>query len=634
MKDGFIRVCAATPAVRVADCEYNAGAVIALAKEAAEKGAQVVVFPELCLTGSTCGDLFLHKTLLNGAEKALSRVMEETEELDAVLAVGLPVRHGAALYDCAAVLHKGSLLGLVPKTMPADYGEHYEGRTFAAGDIVDEEITLCGQNTVLSAQQLFACENVPELVIGCEVGSDLWATEPISGLLTTEGATVMLNLSADSESVGKAAYRKNLVAQQSARCICAYVYAQAGAGESTQDLVFSGHDLIAENGVVMAESKKFTTGLIMADIDVQLLMGERRRISTYPKQGEGVVTTTFALEEKELELQRVIPASPFIPQEEKELAERCEEILMLQAQGLCQRLRHIHGKCAVVGLSGGLDSTLALIVVVHAFDLLGLDRKGIVAVTMPCFGTTKRTKSNAVLLAEAYGVTLREVSIAKAVTQHFEDIGQSMDNHDVTFENAQARERTQVLMDIANQMNGIVIGTGDLSELALGWATYNGDHMSMYGVNGSIPKTLVRYLTAFEAQRSEGMLKNVLLDVLDTPVSPELLPPKDGEIAQRTEEIVGPYELHDFYLYYLIRYGFGPKKIYRMCKHAMQGRYSDETIKGWLRIFMRRFFNQQFKRSCLPDGPKVGSVALSPRGDWRMPSDACSTLWLNEVEEL
>ena len=634
MKDGFIRVCAATPAIRVADCEYNAGAIIALAKEAEEKGAQVVVFPELCITGSTCGDLFLHKTLLVGAEKALERVLEETKELDVVLAVGFPVRHGAALYDCAAVLHKGSLLGLVPKAELANFGEHYDARSFTAGNIVDEEITLCGQKTVLCAQQLFACENVPELIIGCEIGSDLWATEPCSGNLTAAGATVMLNLSADSESVGKAAYRKSLVAQQSARCICAYVYAQAGAGESTQDLVFSGHDLIAENGVMMAESKRFTTGLTFADIDVQLLMGERRRMNTYPKQGEGCVVTSFALEEKELELQRVIPASPFIPQDAAELAERCEEILMLQAQGLCQRLRHIHGKSAVVGLSGGLDSTLALIVVVHAFDLLGLDRSGIIAVTMPCFGTTKRTKSNAVLLAEAYGVTLREVNIAKAVTQHFEDIGQSMDNHDVTFENAQARERTQVLMDIANQCGGIVIGTGDLSELALGWATYNGDHMSMYGVNGSIPKTLVRYLTAFEAQRSEGMLKDVLLDVLDTPVSPELLPPKDGEIAQRTEEIVGPYELHDFYLYYLLRYGFGPKKIFRMCKHAMQGRYSDETIKGWLRIFMRRFFNQQFKRSCLPDGPKVGSVALSPRGDWRMPSDACSTLWLNEVEEL
>ena len=634
MKDGFIRICAATPEVRVADCVFNASRIIDLALAAAQEGAKVAVFPELSLTGSTCGDLFLHKTLLDGAERALGTILKATEDRDIVLVVGLPVKKGAALYNCAAVLHKGEILGLIPKVSLPNHGENYEARVFTSGLYVDEDVQLCGQTVALCADQVFACATQPDLVIGCEVGADLWAVEPRSGALAAAGATLIANPSAGSELVGKSAYRKALVQQQSARCVCAYVLAEAGCGESTQDLVFSGQSLIAENGTLLAAGRKFTLGAVYADVDVSLLAGERRRMSTFPKRAEGLLVTEFELEDALLDLKRVVPASPFIPQDAAELEERCEEILQLQVQGLCQRLKHIHGKSAVVGLSGGLDSTLALIVTVHAFDALGLDRKGIVAVTMPCFGTTSRTKNNAMLMAEAYGVTLREVSIAKAVTQHFEDIGQSMDNHDVTFENAQARERTQVLMDIANQCGGIVIGTGDLSELALGWATYNGDHMSMYGVNGSIPKTLVRHLTAFEADRSEGTLRSVLLDVLDTPVSPELLPPKDGEIAQRTEEIVGPYELHDFFLYYLLRYGFGPKKVFRLCKHAMQGRYADETIKAWLRIFMRRFFNQQFKRSCLPDGPKVGSVALSPRGDWRMPSDACSTLWLQECEEL
>ena len=639
MIDGFLRVCAATPHIRVADCEHNAQRTIELMHQAASSGASLVVFPELGLTGYTCGDLFLSQTLLCGAERALEKILQQTAELDCVAAVGLPVRCGAALYNCAAILLRGKILGLVPKRHLPNYAEFYEARHFTSGEGVRTEVTLCGQTVLLCADQLFTCSTLPDLVIGCEICEDLWVTAPPSERLAAMGATVILNLSASDETVGKADYRRRLVTDQSARLMCAYVYADAGAGESSQDLVFAGHDLIAENGALCAESQRFTTGLILADIDVQRLMIERRRTSTFPKCTFPKCafpndTVSFSLPLRPLTLLRTPSPTPFIPQDAHVLAERCEEILTLQALGLCTRLEHTHCKHAVVGLSGGLDSTLALIVLVHAFDRLQLDRSGIIAVTMPCFGTTHRTKNNAMLLAEAYGVTLREIPIGAAVEQHFRDIGQSMDNHDVTFENAQARERTQVLMDVANQCGGMVIGTGDLSELALGWATYNGDHMSMYGVNGSIPKTLVRHLTAYEASRTEGVLHDVLCDVLATPVSPELLPPKDGEIAQCTEEIVGPYELHDFFLYYLLRFGFSPRKIYRLCRAAMDGRYADDTIKSWLRIFLRRFFSQQFKRSCLPDGPKVGSVTLSPRGDWRMPSDACAALWLDEVESL
>ena len=633
MKDGFVRIAAATPALRVADCAYNAEQTISLARRAADEGAAVVVFPELGLTGYTCGDLFLSQTLLEGAESALDHILEETAALNAVLLVGLPVRCGAALYNCAAVMTGGKLLGLIPKTYLPNYAEFYEARHFSSGKDVDEEIVLAGQTMRLCAQQIFCCRQLPDFMFGAEICEDLWVPSAPSENLAAAGATLICNLSASDELIGKMQYRRQLVCGQSGRLICAYVYADAGQGESSQDMVFAGHNLIAENGSLLAESRRFETGLTFADADLSRLAAERRRTTTYPKSG-CAARVPFDLVPHELALRRTFSPTPFVPQSRENLAERCEEILALQAEGLCTRLRHTHCQCAVVGLSGGLDSTLALIVMVHAFDRLGLDRKGILAVTMPCFGTTKRTKSNAVKLAEAYGVTLRQVDITASVTQHFADIGQDMDVHDVTYENGQARERTQVLMDLANKCGGLVVGTGDLSELALGWATYNGDHMSMYAVNCSIPKTLVRHLTAYEAGRSEGELRDVLLDILATPVSPELLPPKDGDIAQRTEDIVGPYELHDFFLYYLLRFGFAPRKIYRLCRLAMDGRYDDTTIKKWLLVFLRRFFAQQFKRSCLPDGPKVGTVTLSPRGDWRMPSDAVSALWLHEAEQL
>ena len=633
MKDGFVRIAAATPALRVADCAYNAEQTISLARRAADEGAAVVVFPELGLTGYTCGDLFLSQTLLEGAESALDHILEETAALNAVLLVGLPVRCGAALYNCAAVMMGGKLLGLIPKTYLPNYAEFYEARHFSSGKDVDEEIVLAGQTVRLCAQQIFCCRQLPDFMFGAEICEDLWVPSAPSENLAAAGATLICNLSASDELIGKMQYRRQLVCGQSGRLICAYVYADAGQGESSQDMVFAGHNLIAENGSLLAESRRFETGLIFADADLSRLAAERRRTTTYPKSG-CAARVPFDLVPHELALRRTFSPTPFVPQSRENLAERCEEILALQAEGLCTRLRHTHCQCAVVGLSGGLDSTLALIVMVHAFDRLGLDRKGILAVTMPCFGTTKRTKSNAVKLAEAYGVTLRQVDITASVTQHFADIGQDMDVHDVTYENGQARERTQVLMDLANKCGGLVVGTGDLSELALGWATYNGDHMSMYAVNCSIPKTLVRHLTAYEAGRSEGELRDVLLDILATPVSPELLPPKDGDIAQRTEDIVGPYELHDFFLYYLLRFGFAPRKIYRLCRLAMDDRYDDTTIKKWLLVFLRRFFAQQFKRSCLPDGPKVGTVTLSPRGDWRMPSDAVSALWLHEAEQL
>ncbi len=633
MKDGFVRIAAATPALRVADCAYNAEQTISLARRAADEGAAVVVFPELGLTGYTCGDLFLSQTLLEGADNALDHILEETAALNAVLLVGLPVRCGAALYNCAAVITGGKLLGLIPKTYLPNYAEFYEARHFSSGKDVDEEIVLAGQTVCLCARQIFCCRQLPDFMFGAEICEDLWVPSAPSENLAAAGATLICNLSASDELIGKMQYRRQLVCGQSGRLICAYVYADAGQGESSQDMVFAGHNLIAENGSLLAESRRFETSLTFADADLSRLAAERRRTTTYPKSG-CAARVPFDLVPHELALRRTFSPTPFVPQSRENLAERCEEILALQAEGLCTRLRHTHCQCAVVGLSGGLDSTLALIVMVHAFDRLGLDRKGILAVTMPCFGTTKRTKSNAVKLAEAYGVTLRQVDITASVTQHFADIGQDMDVHDVTYENGQARERTQVLMDLANKCGGLVVGTGDLSELALGWATYNGDHMSMYAVNCSIPKTLVRHLTAYEAGRSEGELRDVLLDILATPVSPELLPPKDGDIAQRTEDIVGPYELHDFFLYYLLRFGFAPRKIYRLCRLAMDGRYDDTTIKKWLLVFLRRFFAQQFKRSCLPDGPKVGTVTLSPRGDWRMPSDAVSALWLHEAEQL
>lgn len=637
MRDGFISVAAGTPKIRVADCRYNAEQIFTLMREADKQGVKVLALPELCLTGYTCGDLFLQDTLLRGAEEGLQTILEATRNLEIVTALGLPVwdKWDNKLYNCAAIIQKGEILGLIPKVYLPNYGEFYEQRWFASGSGVEHGIELCGQHVSLCTNQTFACDTMPNLVIGVEICEDLWAPAPPSVELARKGATVILNLSASNELVGKADYRRSLVTGQSARLMCGYVYADAGEGESTTDVVFTGHNMIAENGTLLAE-RRFATGLTVSEIDVDRLIHDRRRTNTFTfgKEPPEIWRCGFTLPVEETRLTRYVSPSPFVPEDAAGRAERCEEILRIASLGLKKRLEHTGAKTAVVGLSGGLDSTLALLVTALAMGMLNRPASDIVAVTMPCFGTTARTKSNAELLAERMGATLKIIDISQAVRRHFTDIGQSMENHDVTFENGQARERTQVLMDIANQTGGLVIGTGDLSELALGWCTYNGDHMSNYAVNCSIPKTLVRHLTAFEAARSPEPLKSVLLDVLGTPVSPELLPPTKGEISQKTEDIVGPYELHDFFLYYLLRFGFSPRKIYRLCRAAMQGRYSDEEIKKWLRTFLRRFFSQQFKRSCLPDGPKVGSVTLSPRGDWRMPSDASAALWLREAESL
>ncbi len=639
MKDGFIKVAAGTPNIRVADCDYNAGQIIALMKEAAAQGVKVLALPELCVTGYTCGDLFLQPTLLDGAERAMRRILEETAELELLAAVGMPVRAGGKLFNCAVVVQKGSILAIVPKTYLPSYGEFYETRWFHLCDR-DWDETLIPRGSQMDfgnygsvGQALIRFPDMPDLTIGVEICEDLWAADPPSRRLAEAGATLILNLSASDELAGKAAYRRQLVLSQSARLCCGYVYADAGEGESTTDLVFAGHNMIAESGTMLAE-KRFATGLIVSEIDVQRLAYERRRLTSFPliSHAERLYWDEAEITLSDTSLTRPISPTPFIPADGSRRAERCEEIITIAALGLKKRLEHTNSTCAVVGLSGGLDSTLAILITTKAFDMLGRDRKGILAVTMPCFGTTRRTRSNAEVLALELGTDFREVNIGKAVEQHFADIGQSMEDQSVTFENAQARERTQVLMDLANQRDGLVIGTGDLSELALGWATYNGDHMSMYAVNASIPKTLVRHLVAYEADRLGGRIGDVLRDILDTPVSPELLPPKDGEISQRTEDLVGPYELHDFYLYYAIRWGFPPRKVLRLAARAFDGQYDRQTLLKWLKNFYRRFFSQQFKRSCLPDGPKVGSVALSPRGDWRMPSDAVAKLWLDELE--
>ena len=638
MRDGFVKVAVGTPEIRVADCAHNAQACIALMTEAAEQGVKVLCLPELCLTGYTCGDLFLQDTLLRGAEEALGEVLSASKELDLFLAVGLPVRAGGKLYNCAALLCRGELLGLVPKTHLPNYGEFYEKRWFEPAP--EEEflgLTLCGQEVFLGKRQLFQCDTLPELTIGVEICEDLWAPVPPSVTLATHGATLILNLSASNETVGKAGYRRSLVAGQSGRLLCGYLYADAGEGESTTDLVFAGHNLIAENGTVLAE-ERFASGLTVTEVDVGRLAFERRRNTTFPAAGqERMDWSSFSLEMTDTALTRPVSQNPFVPEDGGHLDERCHEILTIAALGLKKRLSHARAKTAVVGLSGGLDSTLALLITARAMALLQRPMTDIIAITMPCFGTTARTKSNAQVLAERIGTSFRTVDIGEAVKVHFRDIGQSMEDLSVTFENGQARERTQVLMDIANRTGGMVIGTGDLSELALGWATYNGDHMSMYGVNAGIPKTLVRHLVSYaarQAQDTDPQLSAVLLDILDTPVSPELLPPKEGEIAQKTEDLVGPYQLHDFFLYYAVRWGFSPRKVYRLALYALSGQYDRATILKWLKNFYRRFFVQQFKRSCLPDGPKVGSVSLSPRGDWRMPSDAVSELWLKELEGL
>ena len=639
MRDGFVKVAAGTPKIRVADCRYNAEQIFTLMREADKQGVKVLALPELCLTGYTCADLFLQPTLLKGAEEGLATILEATKNLDMVTAVGLPVwnKWDNKLYNCAAVIQSGEILGLVPKTYLPNYGEFYEQRWFASGAGVETTIPLCGQDVSLSDGDLFACNDMPNLVIGVEICEDLWAPEPPSIHLARAGATLILNLSASNELAGKAAYRRGLVSGQSGRLVCGYVYANAGEGESTTDLVFAGHNIVAENGTILAE-RRFATGLTISEIDVDRLVYERQRMNTYRADpSRECWRATFDLDLTDTRLTRPVSPTPFVPQDQSDRAERCNEILYTAALGLKKRLEHTHAKTAVVGLSGGLDSTLAVLITAVSMEMLDRPASDIIAVTMPCFGTTDRTKSNAVLLAERLGCTLKTIDIGEAVRLHFKDIGQSMEDHDVTFENGQARERTQVLMDIANQTGGLVIGTGDLSELALGWCTYNGDHMSNYAVNAGIPKTLVRHLVSFisdDKEAEDPQLSTVLADILDTPVSPELLPAIEGQIAQKTEDLVGPYELHDFYLYYAIRWGFSPKKVLRLAEQAMGKRYDRATLLKWLKNFYRRFFSQQFKRSCLPDGPKVGSVALSPRGDWRMPSDAVASLWMEELEGL
>lgn len=636
MKNGFIKVAALTPKVKVADPKYNKERICELIDIAQQSGVKVMVFPELCITGYTCSDLFYQELLLEEARKALIEIAEYTEKVEGIVFVGLPLEYNAKLYNVAAAISGGQILGLVPKVHIPNYNEFYECRHFAKGMEEPMPVRLDDDHVVpMGTHILFGCRQMPGLKIGVEICEDLWTPNPPSIEHAMAGATLIVNLSASDETTGKDTYRRNLVSGQSARLICGYVYASAGDGESTQDVVYSGHNLIAENGTILAESERFSNESIYSEVDIQRLNEERRRMSTYGTVDTVYMKVEFSLKEEWTALTRFVDPAPFVPGKKADRDKRCEEIFMIQAMGLKKRLEHTNSQAAVVGISGGLDSTLALLVTAKAFDLLGKDHKGIVAVTMPGFGTTDRTYDNAVSLIHSLGATFKEVNIVDSVRVHFRDIGQEESVHDVTYENGQARERTQILMDIANKLGGMVIGTGDMSELALGWATYNGDHMSMYGVNSSVPKTLVRHLVRYYADTCEDEeLQRVLPDVLDTPVSPELLPPEDGKISQKTEDIVGPYELHDFFLYYVLRFACTPKKIYRLAKYAFAGTYSDEMIRKWLKTFYRRFFSQQFKRSCLPDGPKVGTVAVSPRGDLRMPSDACSRIWMDELDEL
>ena len=636
MKQGFIKVAAVTPDIRVADVWYNCEEICRRMKEAEKAGAKIIVFPELCLTGYTCGDLFTQDILLGESRHAMRKVANETRNTGCLVFVGMPLAVDGELYNVAAALNDGKILGFTTKTFLPNYGEFYEMRQFRQGPERVRMISYEGEQIPFGPQILYQAEEMNDLIVSAEICEDVWSPVPPSIRAAREGAVILVNCSASDETIGKDRYREELIQGQSARLMAGYIYANAGDGESTTDVVFGGHNIIAENGTILKESVRFANEMIISEIDIYRLLSERRKNTTFQTTRERILTKIpFTVNMEETKLSRSFSPAPFVPQNMTEREKRCEEILMIQALGLKKRLVHTPSRTAVVGISGGLDSTLALLVTAKAFDMAGKDRKDIIAVTMPCFGTTDRTYQNACLMSKKLGATLREVPIADAVHIHFRDIGHDEDVHDVTYENSQARERTQVLMDIANQEMGMVIGTGDMSELALGWATYNGDHMSMYGVNASVPKTLVRHLVQYYADFCEDKeLQSVLLDVLDTPVSPELLPPKDGEIAQKTEDLVGPYELHDFYLYYVLRFGFEPSKIYRLAKTAFEGTYDNETILKWLRTFYRRFFTQQFKRSCLPDGPKIGTVALSPRGDWRMPSDACAAVWMNDLEAL
>lgn len=638
MLDGFIRVAAASPKIKVGDVDYNVSQTVSLARKAAAKDTAVIVFPELGITGYTCGDLFEQKALLDKAKIGLFDLAEQTSDLNTVIIAGLPYELGGKLFNVAAVIHQGDIIGIVPKQNVPNYSEFYEMRHFTP---FCEKGVIMTEDDICFGKAVFKCD---DLAFAVEICEDLWVPSSPSVEYVKNGAQVIFNLSCSDEIIGKAKYRRDLVKMQSAKLMAAYVYSDAGFGESTQDLVFAGHNLIAENGKILSESKRFANdnddeAVIYADIDLERLDADRRRANTFTSDisgNDGIDIVEFDAEFADIIPNRKISKTPFVPESRDDLEARCEDILNMQAAGLYTRLKAINCKKAVIGLSGGLDSTLALIVTIHAFDKLGIDRKNIIGITMPGFGTTARTKNNSVNIAEQYGCTLREISISNAVIQHFRDIDHDFDVHDITYENSQARERTQILMDIANQEGGLVVGTGDLSELALGWATYNGDHMSMYGVNCSIPKTLVRYLVSYESQRTADInesLSRALADIVATPVSPELLPPtEDGTISQKTEETVGPYELHDFFLYYMIRFGFTPSKIYRMALQAFDGSYDAETIYKWEETFLRRFFAQQFKRSCVPDGPKVGTVSLSPRGDWRMPSDASRNVWLDDLK--
>ena len=636
MKYGFVKVAAAVPAVKVADVDYNIQQIESIIAQAEGRGVEVIVFPELCITGYTCQDLYKEQLLLDRAESGVITLLDFTRKLDIISIVGLPVVINGLLYNCAAVIQGGQLLGLVPKTYLPNYAEFYEKRWFASAQDMNPITCIYAGNTVsVSAEpQVFVTSD--GMKFGVEICEDVWAPIPPSNNLALSGADIIFNLSASNELIGKHAYLKSLLAQQSARTISGYVYASSGFGESTQDVVYGGNAMIFENGKMLVEGDRFSFSpqIQQCQIDIEKLRVERRQNTTFinaQRHSHAVEVTCKPVQPHDFELQRTIDPHPFIPKNE-DMQSACEEILNIQVAGLAKRLYHINAQKAVIGISGGLDSTLALLVTVKAFDKLDLNRKGIIGITMPGFGTTDRTHNNAVKLMQTLGVTIREISIAKAVTQHFKDIEHDIEVHDITYENSQARERTQILMDVANKENAIVVGTGDLSELALGWATYNGDHMSMYGVNVGVPKTLIRYLVTYV---SSEMATETLLDIVDTPISPELIPADEqGNIQQKTEDLVGPYELHDFFIYYFLRYGFSPKKIFMMAQKAFANTYDDATIKKWLTTFCRRFFNQQFKRSCLPDGPKVGSVSLSPRGDWRMPSDASNALWLKECESL
>ncbi|MCI1723524.1 MAG: NAD(+) synthase [Lachnospiraceae bacterium] len=637
MRQGFVKAAAGTPKIRVADPVFNRQAIEEKIREMEKQKARLMVFPELCLTGYECRDLFWQQELLDSAKEELVRLAKDTADVDALIFVGLPIENGGKLYNAAAAVSGGKILGLVPKSNLPTYNEYYEARHFTAGTAELPPVILGNEEVPFGTNLLFSCGTMPHLKVAAEICEDLWVISPPSVRHVLAGATVVVNLTASDELVGKDSYRRQLVKSHSASCICGYIYAAAGEGESSTDMVFGAQNMIAENGTVLAEAVRFTNETVYGDLDTDRIISERRRMTTFPVQEPaGYRTVPFRLKVTETKLTRTFDPHPFVPSGKSDRDMRCDEILNIQSIGLKKRLEHTGCGCAVIGISGGLDSTLALLVTVRAFDMLKLPRKGIIAVTMPCFGTTDRTYQNACTLIRCTGADFREVNIEKAVLQHFEDIGHDAGVHDVTFENSQARERTMILMDIANQAGGLVIGTGDLSELALGWATYNGDHMSMYAVNSSVPKTLVRHLVRYYADTcGEEKLQKILLDVLDTPVSPELLPPDpSGKISQKTEDLIGPYELHDFFLYYMLRFGFPPAKIYRIACLSFKGVYTKAVILKWLRNFYRRFFSQQFKRSCLPDGPKVGSVAVSPRGDLRMPSDACARIWLDEIDAL